>query len=55
MIASRRDRHLFKGIEPGLGFKLTFECYTPLFEEQDVQLAVLEEILVKSQTRTLRK
>ena len=46
-IASRRNRHLFEGIEPGLGFKLAFECHTPLFEEQDVRLAVLEEFSSK--------
>ena len=46
-IASRRDRHLLEGIEPGLGFKLAFERHTSLFEEQDVRLAVLREFSSK--------
>ena len=46
-IASRRDRHLIKGIETGLGFKLAFEHHTPLFKEQDVRLTVLEQFSSK--------
>ena len=34
-------------MEPGLGFKLTFEGHTSLFEEQDVRLAVLEQFVSK--------
>ena len=47
MWRSRRNRHLVEGIEPSLGFKLAFECHTPLFEEQDVRLAVLEKFSSK--------
>lgn len=46
-ITSPRDRHLLEGIEPGFGFKLSLERQTPLFEEQNIRLAVLEEFFLK--------
>ena len=46
-VTSRRNCHLLEGIKPSLGFKPTFKCHTPLFEGQDVRLAVLEKFSSK--------
>ena len=39
-VAGRSDGDVFKGIEPRLGFKQSFECQTAFFQEAHVRFAI---------------
>ena len=46
-IASGGDGHVFKGVEPGLGFKQAFESHAALFEETHIRFAVVHQFFLE--------
>ena len=46
-IASGGDGHVFKGVEPSLGFKHPFESHAALFEETHIRFAVVHQFFLE--------